>query len=542
VGESVCTVSSAPVELRLAVVGASLTAVIVRLTVAVFEVAPPASRARNVKLSAPLTLAFGRYVARLPEMDTVPLELDDVNRRVMQLEIEREALRKEMDRASKERLGRLERELSELKERAGALQARWQREKEAVSSIRQVKEQIEGARLEIENAERAADYGRAAELKYGRLVALERDLAEAEQALAEAHGESGLLNEEVTEEDIAEVVSRWTHIPVSRLMEGEIQKLLAMEERLHERIVGQDEAVAAVAHAIRRARAGLQDPNRPLGTFFFLGPTGVGKTELARALAQLLFDDEGAMIRIDMSEYQERHTVSRLVGAPPGYVGYEETGQLTEAVRRRPYSVVLFDEIEKAHQDVLNVLLQVMDDGRLTDAQGRTVDFKNTVIIMTSNVGSQWLAGATGNGSASLEERTLEAVRAHFRPEFLNRIDEIVVFDPLGQDHLRAIVDIQLRSVRARLADKKLDLDVTDDAKDALVRAGFDPTYGARPLRRTLQRMLLDPLAQKVLAGDLNEGDRVRVDAVDGKLTFARISVPSDGVAKGTPEATAAQT
>jgi ATP-dependent Clp protease ATP-binding subunit ClpB len=386
--------------------------------------------------------------------------------------------------------------------------------------MREIKEKIEQARLEIERAERAADYARAAELKYGELVALERELAEREQQIGDAHGDGSLMREEVTEEDIAEVVSRWTHVPVTRLMEGEIQKLLKMEERLHERIVGQHEAVVAASNAIRRARAGLQDPNRPLGTFLFLGPTGVGKTEMARALAELLFDDEQNMIRIDMSEYQERHTVSRLVGAPPGYVGYDEAGQLSEAVRRRPYSVVLFDEIEKAHPDVLNVLLQVMDDGRLTDAQGRTVDFKNVVLVMTSNVGSQWIAEAREGELEDVRERALEAVRTHFRPEFLNRIDETIVFHPLGREHLREIVDIQLKNVRARLADRKIQLEVTDRAKDLLAEAGFDPVYGARPLRRTIQRMLLDQLAQRMLAGEFTEGMTVRVDAQDGGLSF----------------------
>ena len=463
------------------------------------------------------------------EMDTMPAELDEVERRIMQLEIEREALRKETDPGSKDRLQRLERELSDLKEQSSAMRAHWEREKAAVSGMREVKERIEQTRLEIERAERAADYAKAAELKYGQLVALERELAEQEQPLSDAASEgNSLLKEEVTEEDIAEVVARWTHIPVTRLMEGEVQKLLKMEERLHERIVGQDAAVVAAANAIRRARAGLQDPNRPLGTFLFLGPTGVGKTEMARALAELLFDDEQAMIRIDMSEYQEKHTVSRLVGAPPGYVGYDEAGQLTEAVRRRPYSVVLFDEIEKAHPDVLNVLLQVMDDGRLTDAQGRTVDFKNAVLIMTSNVGSQWIADTTSTDATSTQDRAMEAVRQHFRPEFLNRIDEIIVFHALGREHLREIVDIQLKNVRNRLADRKIDLEVSTAAKDVLADAGFDPVYGARPLRRTIQRMLLDPLAQHVLSGDFPQGTKVRVDAENGELIFLPVQAAAE--------------
>ncbi|MPZ15414.1 MAG: AAA domain-containing protein, partial [Chloroflexi bacterium] len=458
---------------------------------------------------------------------------------IMQLEIEREALRKESDPGSRERLDRLERELADLKERSNGLRGQWEREKEAVASMRQLRERLERTNVEIERAEREANYSRAAELKYGELVALQRELEEREQALAEAHREGALLNEEVTEDDVAEVVSRWTGVPVSRLMEGEVQKLLGLEERLHERIVGQDEAISAVSNAIRRARAGLQDPNRPLGTFLFLGPTGVGKTETARALAELLFDDEQAMIRIDMTEYQERHTVSRLVGAPPGYVGYEEAGQLSEAVRRRPYSVVLFDEIEKAHQDVLNVLLQIMDDGRLTDAQGRTVDFKNSVVIMTSNVGSQWIAEAPARDPTNVRDRALEAVRAHFRPEFLNRIDEIVVFHPLDHAQLRAIVEIQLRNVQARLAERKIELEVADAAKDLLAESGFDPVYGARPLRRAIQRSLLDPLAQRVLAGEFREGDAVHVAVEGGKLVFDAARSP-DGRAAGAREGTAA--
>ncbi|MEA2642187.1 MAG: ATP-dependent Clp protease ATP-binding subunit ClpB [Chloroflexota bacterium] len=472
------------------------------------------------------------------EIDTVPAELDEVERRIMQLEIEREALRKETDKSSRERLERLEKELSDLKEKAGGVRSRWEREKGAVDSVRGIREQIEQTRVEIENAERHADYSKAAELKYGKLVALERELAEAEAALADGHTDGALMNEQVTEEDIAEVVSRWTHIPVTRLLEGEIQKLLKMEERLHERVVGQEEAVVAVSNAIRRARAGLQDPNRPLGTFLFLGPTGVGKTEMARTLAELLFDDEQAMIRIDMSEYQEKHTVSRLMGAPPGYVGYDEAGQLTEAVRRRPYAVVLFDEVEKGHPDVLNVLLQIMDDGRLTDSQGRTVDFRNTVVIMTSNVGSQALAGAGAREFDALKNAALEAVRLHFRPEFLNRIDEIVVFHALTQEQLRTIVDIQLGNVRKRLADRKLDLVVSDAAKDLLAEAGFDPVYGARPLRRTIQRMLLDPLAQRVLSGEFHEGERIRVDAAHGELVLR--AEPMTAVEEPTPAGAAA--
>jgi ATP-dependent Clp protease ATP-binding subunit ClpB len=443
------------------------------------------------------------------EIDSMPVELETVERRIMQLEIEREALKKETDRASKERLEKLEKELADLKEERGRLQARWQQEKDAIQGERTLKEEIEQVKQEIERAQRQGDYAKASELQYGRMPDLERRLRESE---AIAHdGRQRMLKEEVDEEDIAEIVSRWTGIPVSRLMEGEIQKLVKMEERLHHRVIGQDEAITAVANAIRRARAGLQDPNRPLGSFMFLGPTGVGKTELARALAEFLFDDEQAMIRIDMSEYQEKHTVSRLIGAPPGYVGYDEAGQLTEAVRRRPYSVVLFDEVEKAHPEVLNVMLQLLDDGRLTDGHGRTVDFKNTVVIMTSNIG----AGRD-------RDEVLDAVRRHFRPEFLNRIDEIVVFHSLGREHLRSIIDIQLSRLAKRLEERKITLELTDGAKDLLIAEGYDPAYGARPLKRTIQRRLLDPLALRVLEGEFREGDTIRVDAVAGELRFAK--------------------
>ncbi len=443
------------------------------------------------------------------EIDSMPVELETVERRIVQLEIEREALKKETDRASQERLQRLEKELADLKEERGRLQARWQAEKDAIQGERTLKEQIEQVRQEIERAQRQGDYAKASELQYGRLPDLERRLQQTDAASHD--GRQRMLKEEVDEEDIAEVVSRWTGIPVSRLMEGEIQKLVRMEDRLQLRVIGQDEAITAVANAIRRARAGLQDPNRPLGSFLFLGPTGVGKTELARALAEFLFDDEQAMIRIDMSEYQEKHTVSRLIGAPPGYVGYEEAGQLTEAVRRRPYSVVLFDEVEKAHPEVLNVLLQLLDDGRLTDGQGRTVDFRNTVVIMTSNVGT--------GGS---KDDVMEAVRLQFRPEFINRIDEIVVFHSLGREHLRAIIDIQLARLARRLEDRKIRLELTDAARDLLIAEGYDPAYGARPLKRTIQRKLLDPLALKVLEGAFGEGDTIKVDAVGGELTFAK--------------------
>jgi ATP-dependent Clp protease ATP-binding subunit ClpB len=460
------------------------------------------------------------------EIDSMPAELDEVERRIMQLEIEAEALRKEKDAASRERLGRLEKELADLKEERTRLASHWQQEKAAIQEIRRLREDLEQLRPEIERAQRTGDYTKASELQYGRLPELERKIREAEQRMATLQQSQSMLKEQVDEEDIAEVVSKWTGVPVSRLMEGEIQKLLHMEERLHQRVVGQDEAIEVVASAIRRARAGLQDPNRPLGSFIFLGPTGVGKTELARALAEFLFDNEQAMIRIDMSEYQEKHTVSRLVGAPPGYVGYEEAGQLTEAVRRRPYSVVLFDEIEKAHPEVLNVLLQLLDDGRLTDNKGRTVDFKNTVVIMTSNLGSQYIAERARRESAELDEGTrrlvMDALREHFRPEFLNRVDEIIVFHPLGRDHIKRIVDIQLRNLMKRLQERKIEVTLTEAAKNHLADEGYDPVYGARPLKRTLQRRLLDPLAMRVLQGDFRDGDRIMVDAGPGGLTFEK--------------------
>jgi ATP-dependent Clp protease ATP-binding subunit ClpB len=459
------------------------------------------------------------------EIDSMPTELDEVRRRVMQLEIEREALRKETDAASRERLARLEKELADLKEEDARLQAQWQREKDDISGSSDVKEQLEKARAELDAAAHAGDYGKASELQYGRIPELERRLA----AAAAGSGPTAaprMLKLQVDEEDIAEVVAKWTHIPVSRLMEGEVQKLIQMEARLHERVVGQDAAIAAVANAIRRARAGLQDPNRPLGSFVFLGPTGVGKTELARALAAFLFDDEHALVRIDMSEYQEKHTVSRLIGAPPGYVGYEEAGQLTEAIRRRPYAVVLFDEIEKAHPDVLNVLLQLLDDGRLTDGKGRTVDFKNAVVIMTSNLGSQFIADRAMREATEIDEGTrrlvMDALRAHFPPEFLNRVDDVIVFHPLGREHLAQIIDIQLRALARRLAERKITVGLTDAAKALLVAEGYDPVYGARPLKRTLQRRLLDPLALEVLQGRFVEGDRVVADAAQGQLTFTK--------------------
>lgn len=438
------------------------------------------------------------------EIDSMPAELDEIERRVMQLEIEREALRKESDAASKERLDKLEKELGGLKDERTRLSAQWRREKDAIQGVRGKKEELERLRLEMEQAQRGGDYARASELQYGRIPELERGIATHDVGADAGEAGGQMLKEQVDEEDIAEVVARWTHIPVTRLMEGEMSKLVNMEERLHQRVVGQHDAVVAVANAVRRARAGLQDPNRPLGSFLFLGPTGVGKTEVGRALAELLFDDEQAMIRIDMSEYQEKHTVSRLLGAPPGYVGYEEAGQLTEAIRRRPYAVVLFDEVEKAHPEVFNVMLQLLDDGRLTDGKGRTVDFKNTVVIMTSNIRDQ------------------EALRAHFRPEFLNRIDEIVLFNALAKPDIRKIIDIQLRSLLKRLEERKITLEISDAARDLIVDEGYDPVYGARPLKRTLQRRVLDPLALGVLQGDFKEGDTVFVDAVNGAIDLQR--------------------
>ncbi len=455
------------------------------------------------------------------EIDSMPAALDEVERRVMQLEIEREALRKESDAASKDRLQKLERELADLKEQRNGLKTEWQREKDAIQQAQKKKEELEQVRRQIEQAQRAGDYATASELQYGRLPALEREIQEGDALMASGNR---LLKEEVDEEDIADVVSRWTHIPVSKLMEGEIQKLLKMEERLHVRVVGQDEAVAAVSNAIRRARAGLQDPNRPLGSFLFLGPTGVGKTEMARALAEFLFDDEQALIRIDMSEYQEKHTVSRMIGAPPGYVGYDEAGQLTEAVRRRPYAVVLFDEVEKAHPEVLNVMLQLLDDGRLTDGKGRTVDFRNTVVIMTSNLGSQYLVDESGSGQLSegVRRQVTEALREHFRPEFLNRIDETILFHPLTRDHLASIIDVQARHLLRRLEDRKIHVELTPAARALLVREGYDPMYGARPLKRTIQRLVLDPLAQRVLQGEFREGDRILIDADHDAIAFKK--------------------
>jgi ATP-dependent Clp protease ATP-binding subunit ClpB len=466
------------------------------------------------------------------EIDSMPVELDEIERQIRQLEIERQALHKEQDAASRERLEALERNLAELNEQRNALRARWEREKEIIGRIRALKARIEEVRHEAEVAERAADFERAARLRYGESVELERQLDQARTELAEIQRSGALLKEEVDEDDIAQIVSKWTGIPVSRLMEGEIQKLLHMEERIHERVVGQDEAVEAVANAVRRSRSGLSDPNRPVGSFIFLGPTGVGKTELARALAEFLFDDEQALVRLDMSEYQEKHTVARMIGAPPGYVGYEEGGQLTEAIRRRPFSVILLDEIEKAHPDVFNVLLQLLDDGRLTDGQGRTVDFRNAVLIMTSNLGSQLIQEMHGRRPwADVQEAVIQVLRQSFRPEFLNRVDDIIVFRPLTEEQLKAIVDIQLGRLQQRLGERKISLRVTERAKELLGQRGWDPVYGARPLKRTIQRLVQDELAMRLLRGEFGEGDTIEVDARDGELTFTSVGEPAATVA-----------
>ena len=455
------------------------------------------------------------------ELDSLPTEIDQLERRVMQLEIERAALKKETDKASKERLAKLEKELAGLQEQSRKLKAQWQTERGVVNEMRDLKSAIELSREQAEQAKRTGDLGKAAEVEYGRLPELEKQLKTAEEKLAKVQKGAGMLTEEVTENDIAKVVGAWTGIPVSRLLEGERDKLVHMEERLRQRVIGQAEGILAVSNAVRRARSGLQDPNRPVGSFIFLGPTGVGKTELARALAEFMFDSETAMIRIDMSEYMEKHTVARLIGAPPGYVGYEEGGQLTEAVRRHPYAVLLFDEIEKAHHDVFNVLLQILDDGRLTDGQGRVVDFKNTVIIMTSNIGSRHFAD--GN---DVEKLVLEDLHAQFRPEFLNRVDEIVIFHKLGIEEIKQIVDIQLARVVKRLADQRITLTVTDAAKLMLAREGYDTVFGARPLKRVIQRKLLDVLSLEILAGKFKDGDRLKADVdkkTDDQLAFSLV-------------------
>ncbi len=466
------------------------------------------------------------------EMDSMPTELDEVTRRVMQLEIEEAALKKEKDKASKERLETLRKELADLQAKANAMRAQWEAEKAAIQKVQTLREEIERLRYEISVAERNYDLNRAAELKHGRLPELAQRLKAEEEMLASKQEIGRLLREEVTDEEIAEIVSRWTHIPVTRLVEGEREKLLKLEEHLHKRVVGQDDAVRAVAEAVLRSRAGIKDPNRPIGTFIFLGPTGVGKTELARALAENLFDDENNMVRIDMSEYMEKHTVARLIGAPPGYVGYEEGGQLTEAVRRKPYSVILFDEIEKAHHDVFSIFLQIMDDGRLTDSHGRTVDFKNCIIIMTSNVGSQYILDTSGSNEENYErmrQRVMEALRQHFRPEFLNRVDETLVFHSLTKEELAQIVEIQVSWLQRRLEDRRISLDFTGEAKSLLAERGYDPVYGARPLKRVIQKMVETPLAKTIMAGEVPDGSRVRLSTDEQGIVFEVTSQAEKG-------------
>ncbi len=455
------------------------------------------------------------------EIDSVPAEVDEVDRRLRQLEIEREALKKEKDQASRDRLSNIEVEINSLKKESEQLKAQWQKEKEQIKALSSIKEKIEQTKMDIERAERQANYEEAAKLKYGTLIELENNLRSNEQILAKDQ-EPHLLKEEVDEHDIAEIVSRWTGIPVSNLMEGDIEKLRRMEESLHQRVISQDKAVKAVSNAVRRSRAGLQDPNRPLGSFIFLGPTGVGKTELAKALAEFLFDDERAMVRLDMSEYMEEHTVARLIGAPPGYVGYEEGGQLTEAIHRRPYSVILLDEIEKAHPKIFNILLQVLDDGRLTDGHGRTVDFRNTVLIMTSNIGSQYIAELKPGQEKELEELIEAALKQNFKPEFLNRVDEVIIFSQLSQEDIKKIVKLQLEILKKRLEDKGIGISLTDQAREQLSIEGYDPVYGARPLKRAIQTRIIDPLALKVLEGEFKAGDVVVVDNKAGKYLFSR--------------------
>lgn len=465
------------------------------------------------------------------EIDSMPAELDEVTRRIMQLEIEEAALNKERDKASRERLEALRKELAALREKGGAMKAQWEREKEAIKKVQALRESIEKVRHEMELAERQYDLSRVAELKYGKLAELERQLKQEEERLSSEQGGARLLREEVTEEEIAEIVSRWTGIPVAKLVEGEREKLLRLDEILHRRVVGQDEAVQLVADAVLRARSGIKDPRRPIGSFIFLGPTGVGKTELAKTLAEALFDSEDNLVRIDMSEYMEKHTVSRLIGAPPGYVGYEEGGQLTEAVRRKPYSVILFDEIEKAHHDVFNVLLQILDDGRLTDAQGRTVDFKNTVIIMTSNIGSEYLLeGVTDRGEIKEEarERVMSALRRHFRPEFLNRVDDIVLFKPLTREEVKQIVGLLTADLERRLKDRRIRLEISDAAKEFIAAAGYDPVYGARPLKRYLQHQLETRIGRALIAGDIRDGATIRVELQGDQLTVVHVN-PQNG-------------
>jgi ATP-dependent Clp protease ATP-binding subunit ClpB len=457
------------------------------------------------------------------EIDSLPQEIDELERKILQMEIEKEALKKEVDPASRDRLGKIEKELSELKDQSETMKVHWRKEKESIQTIRKIKEEIEQLKTEALNAERSGDLSRAAEIRYGTLLSVTKKLEEENRNLEAFQAQQKMLKEEVDDEDVAEVVAKWTGIPVAKMMEGEKQKLIRMEERIRERVIGQEEAILAVSNAVRRARSGLQDPNRPVGSFIFMGPTGVGKTELAKALAEFLFDDEQAMVRVDMSEYMEKHSVSRLIGAPPGYVGYEEGGYLTEAVRRRPYSVVLFDEIEKAHPEVFNALLQILDDGRMTDGQGRTVDFKNALVIMTSNIGSHFIQDLTEGDRQEMIRRVMEALRAQFKPEFLNRIDDIVIFHSLGRDHIKAIVDIQIGLLRKRLAEKNLSIRMTEAARDLISQEGFDPVYGARPLKRVIQHRIQDALALKLLEGAFEEGQQILIDAeVNGELLFKK--------------------
>jgi ATP-dependent Clp protease ATP-binding subunit ClpB len=456
------------------------------------------------------------------EIDSMPSVLDDIERKIRQLEIEKQAVKKEKDEYSKERLRKIDKELSDLKEKGSQMKTHWQLEKDTIQKIRKTKGDIEKTRIDSEKAELEGNLERASELRYGVLISLQKQLDEENKKLVELQKDQKMLKEEVDEEDIAEVVSNWTHIPVSKMLEGEIQKLVHMEERLKQRVIGQDEAVVAIANAVRRGRAGISDPKRPIGSFMFLGPTGVGKTELGRALAEFMFDDEAAMIRLDMSEYMEKHTVARLIGAPPGYVGYEEGGQLTEAVRRRPYAVLLFDEIEKAHPDVFNLLLQILDDGRLTDGHGRTVDFKNTVIIMTSNIGSQWIFDLLDQED-EMRHKVMEVVHRQFKPEFLNRLDEIIIFHPLRLPEITRIVDLQFSILKKRLTERKIEINLTQPAKDLIARTGYDPSYGARPLKRTIQHKILDPLAMKILDKEFGEGDSIEVDANGDELVFRKV-------------------
>ncbi|KAF5426405.1 ATP-dependent Clp protease ATP-binding subunit ClpB, partial [Candidatus Methanophagaceae archaeon] len=454
------------------------------------------------------------------EIDSMPTEIDEVDRKVMQLEIEEQALKREKDKASKERLAKLREELATLKEKSNQFKARWQNEKELIQRIREIKAKIDEAKLEEEQAERSGDLERVAKIRYSTLVELQNELAAQKERLQEIQKDQQMLKEEVDEEDVAEVIAKWSGVPVSKMLEGETEKLVHMEERLKERVVGQDEAITLIANAIRRARAGLSDPNRPIGSFLFLGPTGVGKTELVKTLAEFLFDDERAMVRMDMSEFMERHSIARLIGAPPGYVGYDEGGFLTEAVRRRSYSVVLFDEIEKAHGDVFNLLLQILDDGRLTDGHGRTVNFKNTVIIMTSNVASHLMEQELSRDE--LSDKVMEALKLQFRPEFLNRIDETIIFNPLGMDAIKLIAEIQMRYLHDRLAERKISISVSDSVKELIASKGYDPVFGARPIKRTIQRLIEDPLSRLILSGEFGVGDTVKMDVSDGAVVFSR--------------------